>query len=116
MRTRSSVRPERSASRASSASPLLEVGRQLARVDLEGEAGAVADQDVAVAVDDLPARRADAQLAGAVVVGVGQVLVAGEHLQVPEAEEDHGEEGESEAAEHGDPQGEARAHLRAAVV
>jgi hypothetical protein len=96
--------------------PLLLLGRELARVDLEGEAGAVADEHVAVAVDDVPTRRPDPHLTGAVVVGIGQVLVAGEHLQVPEAEEDHGEEGEREAAEHGDPQGEARAHLRAAVV
>ena len=63
-----------SASRASSARRSPRSAGQLARVDLEGEAGAVGDQDLAVAVEDLAARGADPELAGAVVLRFGQVL------------------------------------------
>ncbi len=47
---------------------------------LERERGAVADQRLAVAVEDLAARRLDGDLAHLVVVGLGQVAVAREHL------------------------------------
>ena len=81
--------------------PLL--GRVLGQflgVELERQAGAVVDQDVAVAVEDVAARGDHFELAGAVVLRLGQVLVAGEHLQVPEPEEEHREEGDGDAAEH----------------
>ena len=77
---------------------------QLLGVELERQAGAVVDQDVAVAVEDVAARGDLFVLASAVVLGLGQVLGAGEHLQVPEPEEEHGEERDRDAAENGDPQ------------
>ena len=67
------------------------------------------------AVEDVAARGDHFELAGAVVLRLGQVLVAVEDLQVPEPEEEDGEEGDGDAAEHGDPQREAAA-LRTVVV
>jgi hypothetical protein len=58
-------------------------------------------------------RRLDPQRAHAVVARLGQVLVAREHLQVPQAEEDDGEEHERDPAEDGDPQRELRGDRRA---
>ena len=49
---------------------------------------AAGDDRLAFAVEDLPARRGDRQVAHAVGVGLLDVLFAGEHLQVPQAEED----------------------------
>ena len=67
---------------------------------------------LAVAVDDVAARRLDALLADLVVVRLGEVLVAGEHLQVPEPEEDDREERERDPAQDGDPPGELGADRR----
>ena len=53
------------------------------------------------------ARRFDPERAGAVVVRLFQVLLAGEHLQVPEAEEEHREEGHGDADDDGDAQRQA---------
>ena len=83
---------------------------QLVGHDLDRLALAVVDEDVAVAVDDLAARRLDLDLADAVVVRLGQVLVAGQDLQVPEAEEDDPEDHERDAADDRDAQRELRRH------
>ena len=62
-----------------------------------------------------PARGLDALLADLVVVRLGEVLVAGEHLQVPEPEEDDREERERDPAQEGDPPGELGADRRATI-
>ena len=81
---------------------------QLGRHDLHDRRRARVDQPVAVAVDDVAARRLDADLAHAVLARLGDVVLAGEHLQEPQAEEDDREQHEREAAEHGDAQRELR--------
>jgi hypothetical protein len=73
--------------------------RQRRRVDLDHRGELVADDDLAVAVDDPPARRRDRQRAHAVGVRLGQVLLARQHLQVPQAEEDDREQRERDRAE-----------------
>ena len=80
---------------------------QFRGVELQRQAGPVVDEDVAVAVEDVAARREHPVFAGAVVLRLGQVVRAVDHLQVPEPEEEDGEEGDGDAAEHGDPQREA---------
>ena len=88
---------------------------QFGGVQLQRQAGPVVNQDIAVAVEDVAARGDHFVLAGAVVLGLGQVLGAGENLQVPEPEEEDGEEGDGDAAEDGDPQREAAAGAGAIV-
>ena len=56
-----------------------------------------ATMHLAVAVEDVAARRLHADLADAVVVRLRPVLVAGEDLHVPEAEEEHGEDRDRES-------------------
>ena len=60
------------------------------------------DEHVAVAVEDRAARRVEPQRPHPVVVRAGEVLVAGQHLQRPEAQEEHREDGERDEAEHRD--------------
>ena len=86
------------------------------REDLHHRRGAGLDQRPAVAVDDVAARRLDLDLAHAVLAGLADVLVAGQHLQEPEPEEDDREEHERDAAEHGDAHRELRRDRRAAVL
>ena len=89
-------------------------GRILGKVvgkHLEREVELVADQHVALAVEDLAARPLLAHLAQLVVLGPGEIAVAGEHLQVPEAEEDHAEHEDREPGEDRDPHRERRALL-----
>ena len=74
------------------------------------------DQELAVAVDDLPARRLHRDLTHLVVLRLGQVAVAREHRQVPEAKEDDTEDHEREAAKDGDAERELRGHRRAIVT
>ena len=83
--------------------------------DLDDDRPAVGDDRLAVAVDDVAARGLDALLADLVVVRLGEVLVAGEDLQVPEPEEDDREERERDPAQEGDPPGELGADRRAAI-
>ena len=92
------------------------LGGQLARVDLQREAGPVGDDDPPVAVEDLAPRRAHPVLAGAVVVRFGEVLLAVQHLQEPEAEEEDRKERQGKAAEDGDPQRQAIVHLGAELI
>ncbi len=95
--------------------PLALVVGQLAGRDLHGQAGAVVHQHPAVAVHDLAARRLHLDLAHAVVVGLGLVLVAREHLQVPEAEEDDPEGHQRDAADQRHAEGQL-GRERAAVL
>jgi hypothetical protein len=78
--------------------------RQFLRVELQRQAGPVRDQDVAFAVEDVAPGGDPLELAAAVVLRLGQVLGAGEHLQVPEPEEEHREERHRDPAEDGNPQ------------
>jgi hypothetical protein len=83
-------------------------GGQRLGAELDDRRRAVLHEDVAVTVEDLAARRLDAQLAHAVVARLLQVLVARQHLEVPQAEEDDREQHERDPAEDGDPQRELR--------
>ena len=89
---------------------------ELLRVELDDGGDFVLDQHAAVAVDDLPARGGDALGPRLVVAGLGQVLVAREDLQVPEAEEDDAEDRERHEAEHGHAQRQRRADRGAPVL
>jgi hypothetical protein len=90
-------------------------GGQAARDDLDDRRDARAHEPVAVAVDDVAARRLDLDLAHAVLARLGHVVLAREHLQEPQAEEDDREQHEGEAAKHRDPHGEARRDRGAAL-
>ena len=69
-----------------------------------------------VAVDDVAARRLDADLAHAVLARLADVVLAGEHLQEPQAEEDDREQHEREAAQDGDADGHLGRDRRAALL
>ena len=77
---------------------------------------AVVDEHRPGAVDDLAARRLDAHVARAVLARLDEVLVAAEHLEEPEAEEDDREQRERDPAEDGDAQRELRGDRRAPVL
>ena len=94
----------------------LGVLRQVGLLDLQLERGAVVDQDLAAAVEHLAARRLHGELADLVVLGLREVVVAGEHLQVPEAQEDDHERHQADPAEDRDPQREPLRHRRPAPV
>ena len=89
--------------------------RQAARDDLDDRRDARAHEPVAVAVDDVAARRLDLDLAHAVLARLGHVVLAREHLQEPQAEEDDREQHEREAAEHGHAHRELRRDRGAAL-
>ena len=81
---------------------------QLRGLDLHGVDDAVRDHRLAFSIDDFAARRRRRQFAQAVRVGLLQVLIPGEYLQVPQAEEDHAEEHEREHPEDRRAHGERR--------
>ncbi len=81
---------------------------QRAGLDLDDGRHARLHQHPAVAVDDVAARRLDDLLADLVLAGDRHVVLAGEHLQEPEAEEHDAEDDERDAAEHGDAHRELR--------
>ena len=91
---------------------LLQLGgpalRQVGRPELQARPRDVRHEHVPVAVEDRAARRVDPQAAHPVVVRAGEVLVPGQHLQRPEAKEEHGEDGEREKADHRDAERELR--------
>jgi hypothetical protein len=93
----------------------LRVGNR-GREQLHDRRGARLDERLAVAVDDVPARRLDLDLAHAVVAGLAHVVVAGQHLQEPQAEEDDREQDERDATEYGDAHRELRRDRRAAIL
>ena len=64
--------------------------------------------DPAVAVEDRPPLRLDANRAQLVVLGGGEVLRAREDLHRPEPEEQGSEDDQRDDAEHADPEGETR--------
>ena len=95
--------------------PLLGVDRDPGRVQLEGGAGPVADQDATVAIEDLAPGRPDPELEGAIRPGLCEVFIAGDHLERPEPHHQHAEEYRGEDAEDHRP-GEAPTSLPAACV
>ena len=68
----------------------------------------ILDHNRPVAVDDLPPRRLDLHRAHPVVVGLREIAVARQDLQVPEPEEDDPEEDERDATEDRDAKRERR--------
>ena len=64
----------------------------------------VRDDCAAVAIHDRPARRLDPHEAKLIVLRGVQVLVAGEHLERPEPQEEDGEDEQRDAAEYAHPQ------------
>jgi hypothetical protein len=79
---------------------------QVLGLHLERHVGSVGDQHLAVAVEDVATRRLHPDLPHPVVVGQAQVLVAREHLQVPEPQEDHREDRDSERGQDRHPDGQ----------
>ena len=77
---------------------------------------AAVDEHVAAAVEDLAARRGHVEVAHPVDLRLGQVLVAREHLQEPQAEEDDREQRQRDAADDRDPQRELRRQRRPTVL
>jgi hypothetical protein len=95
----------------------LELGlRHRVGQDLDHRRRAGLDERPPVAVHDVAARRLDLDLADAVLARLDDVVVAGQHLEKPEPEEDHREQHEREAAEHGHAHRELRRDRRAAIV
>ncbi len=88
--------------------PVAPLLRQVADPDLDGGSRDVGDDRVAVSVEDRAARRLDADRPDLVVLGRGEVGVAGEHLQRPEPEEEEAEDAERERAEDAHPKRELR--------
>ena len=88
------------------------LGGQVRRPDADRRDGAVVDEQLSVAIEDLAAGRLDAHLAELVVARGAQVVVAGEHLQRPEPQDQQRERGERERAEDADP----KRHLRREAV
>ena len=82
--------------------------RQVGRVQLDRRAGDVDHERPAVHVEDLAARRLDADRANLVVERRLQVLRPGKHLQRPEPEEEDAEGEQRDRAEDPDPQRELR--------
>ena len=81
---------------------------QVGGPDLHRRAGHVGDDRVAGAVEDRAARRLERNDAQLVVLRRVQIAVAGEHLERPQTEEEHGEDDEGERGEHADPHRELR--------
>ena len=90
--------------------PLPAAARHVRRPDLSGGADPVRDEQAALVVEDRPTRRVDPDRAQLVVLRGGEVLVAGEHLERPESEEEHGEREEDDRAEHAEPERHRRRH------
>ena len=76
--------------------------RQVGGPQLDARPRHVAHEHVPVAIEDRAARRLQAERAHAIVVRLREVAVAGQHLQRPEPQEQRGEDGERQEAEHGD--------------
>ena len=89
---------------------------QLVACHLDGVRQAVVDDHPALAVDDLAPRGLHLDAAQLVVVGLGLVLVAREHLQIPQAEEHERERHEGNTADDRHPQRERRRERGAVVV
>ena len=92
--------------------------RQRRGHDLHRVGRAARDDRLPFAVEDLAPRRRDRQIPRAVRVGLLHVLFAGQHLQVPQAEEDDREHGHRQPAQHRHPQRQLRrdGHARLARV
>ncbi len=77
------------------------IARQVGGAHLQGHDRPVVDQDPAVAIEDLAARRMDADVEDAVVLSEGAVVLAVEHLDRPEAQQDGGDRRDHHGAENG---------------
>ena len=108
--------PSRRPSRRYSAQPRRTRRRQRGGHDLHGVGRAAADDRLARAIEDLPARGGNRQWPHVVGVGLLHVLFAGEHLQEPQAEEDDREHHQRQAAQHRDPQRQLRGDRRRGVA
>ena len=73
--------------------------REVGRRDLNRDRTLRVDQDAAVAIEDLPARRGHVDVPDPVDARLRQVLVAGQDLEEPQPEEDDREHRQREAAE-----------------
>jgi hypothetical protein len=82
--------------------------REVGRPQLDARSRHVGDEHVPVAVEDRAARRLETERTHAVVAREGEVLVAGEHLQRPQAQEQRCEHCEREEPEDRDPEGKLR--------
>ena len=89
---------------------------QLVGRELDRQAHAVVHERPALAVDDLPAGGLHLDLAHHVALSLDLVLVAREHLQVPEAEEHDRERHQGDAADDGHAHRELRCERRTAGV
>ena len=87
-------------------------GRQRRGHDLDGVGDLVARDRPAFAGEDFPARSGDRQVAHALGFGLRDVVFAGQHLQVPEAKEDHAEHHDRDPAEDRHAEGHLRGHGR----
>ena len=103
-------RPRRHVEDAGEAAELSQLARprlrQVLRPDTDDGAGHVRHEWTAALVDDRPSRRLDPNRADLVVLGLGQVVRPGQHLQRPEPKQEHREDGEREQPEDADAQGE----------
>ena len=90
--------------------------RQLLHLRLHRDRDAVVDQHAPVPVEDVAPGGGDDDVADLVVLRLRQVLVAGEHLQVPQAEEDDREHGQGDPAEDRHAQGQLGRDRRPALV
>ena len=90
--------------------------RDLVGPQLHGDRDPVVHEDAAVAVEHVAARRRHDDVADLVVRRLRQVLVARQHLQVPQAEEDDGEHRQRHAREHGHPPRKLRRDRGPAVL
>ncbi len=79
-------------------------GRHVHGADAYGKTGPVVDEHSAAAVFDHSARRHDLDAAHAVVLGLGQVLLAAQDLQEPESKDQYADQHDGKAGEHGHPQ------------
>ena len=86
--------------------------RQVGGPDLDGGAGRVRDDDTAVAVEDRAALCLQREPPELVVLGRRAVGGPGQHLQRPQAEEEHGEERQCNCAEQRRPRAEPRPAAR----
>jgi hypothetical protein len=84
--------------------------RETGRPDADDVRKLVPDDRAAAIVVDRPPRRLDSNRAQLVVLSGCEIALAGEHLERPEAEEEHGEGEEDERSEHAQPQRDLRRH------
>jgi hypothetical protein len=83
---------------------LISIARQIGGAQLEGHHRAIGDQELAVAVENLAAGRVHPHVEDAVVLGERAVVLAVQHLQGPEPEQDRRDRGDDHGADDRDAQ------------